>query len=142
MNLPSLLHFAANNYVCCCRSALPVSAMMLKDVEASSAQADLTTGKIPTDLEAKAGEAENLLTVSLQEENQSLKSSFLDTLPKVPLEKDPLDIQISSPQIQGQVSKPRTALPFAKSLSLSKVQSTDKQTLEAKSKPRLPFKSK
>ncbi|XP_037777176.1 uncharacterized protein LOC119574154 [Penaeus monodon] len=121
-------------------SALPVSAMMLKDVEASSAQADLTTGKIPTDLEAKAGEAENLLTVSLQEENQSLKSSFLDTLPKVPLEKDPLDIQISSPQIQGQVSKPRTALPFAKSLSLSKVQSTDKQTLEAKSKPRLPFK--
>ncbi|ROT71288.1 hypothetical protein C7M84_010393 [Penaeus vannamei] len=99
-------------------SALPVSAMMLKDVEASSAQADLTTGKLPADLEAKAGEAENLLTVSLQGENQSLKNSFLDTLPKVPLEKDSLDIQISQPQIQGQVSKPRTALPFAKSLSL------------------------
>ncbi|ROT80358.1 putative gastrula zinc finger protein XlCGF57.1-like [Penaeus vannamei] len=121
-------------------SALPVSAMMLKDVEASSAQADLTTGKLPADLEAKAGEAENLLTVSLQGENQSLKNSFLDTLPKVPLEKDSLDIQISTPQIQGQVSKPRTALPFAKSLSLSKVLSTDKQTLETKTKPRLPIK--
>lgn len=115
---------------------------MLKDVEASSAQADLTTGKLPADLEAKAGEAENLLTVSLQGENQSLKNSFLDTLPKVPLEKDSLDIQISTPQIQGQVSKPRTALPFAKSLSLSKVLSTDKQTLETKTKPRLPIKSK
>lgn len=115
--------------ICCCRSALPVSAMMLKDVEAPGKQADLTTEKLPAGLEAKASEPVDLLTVNLQEENQSLKSSFLDTMPKETLEKDTLNIQISSSQVQGQISKPRTTLAN-QSLKSSFLDTVPKETLE------------
>ncbi|XP_042868211.1 uncharacterized protein LOC122250704 isoform X2 [Penaeus japonicus] len=110
-------------------SALPVSAMMLKDVEAPGKQADLTTEKLPAGLEAKASEPVDLLTVNLQEENQSLKSSFLDTMPKETLEKDTLNIQISSSQVQGQISKPRTTLAN-QSLKSSFLDTVPKETLE------------